>query len=58
MSQGSLYFRLGNTAKALLLYDEGLKVAERIERKIQMSCELLSLKADVNIFFYLLAEYF
>lgn len=48
-SQGSLYFRQGSTAKAVSAYDEALKLAERVEKKTLLSCELLSLKSDVLI---------
>lgn len=50
-AQGSLYFRQGSTAKAVSAYDEALKLAERVEKKILLSCELLSLKSDVSNFY-------
>lgn len=47
-AQGSLYFRLGDTAKALARFDEALKIAERLEQKVRISFDILSAKADVS----------
>lgn len=51
-AQGSLFFRQGDTAKALARYDEALKIAERLEQKVRISFDLLSSKADVSIFYF------
>jgi NF-kappa-B inhibitor-like protein 2 len=48
-AEGSIHFRRGCTAKALLAYDKGYQAGERCEKKTQLSCELLSLKSDVCI---------
>ncbi|KAK7590065.1 hypothetical protein V9T40_001678 [Parthenolecanium corni] len=48
-AQGSLYFRVGDTAKALARFDEALKIAERLEQKVRISFDILLSKADVLI---------
>lgn len=47
-AQGSLYFRVGDTAKALARFDEALKIAERLEQKVRISFDILLSKADVS----------
>lgn len=48
IAQGSLFLKHGDTSKAILNYDEALKISDRLENRILFSCEILSLKADVR----------
>lgn len=41
--------RHNDTSNAIFNYDEALKISERVESRILLSCEILSLKADVSI---------
>lgn len=40
--------RHGDKSNAILNYDEGLKISERVENRVLLTSEILSLKADVS----------
>jgi hypothetical protein len=53
-----MYQRQGDKAKAISTYDQALIIAGRLGNKVQLMCEILPLKAEVNILFCIIILYF